>query len=96
MSLHVYPQHRVEYDYRRWEGEGDDAVPVSCPFDDASETQFVFTSTHPVDGHEFGMMLTVTPAVRHVEDASDCRDTAVEAMVRYMSEHPDGKDDDDE
>ena len=63
---------------------------VPCAFEDADITMWVFTDIHPVDRHEFGLSLTVAPAERDL-DARRYK-YAVDALVRYLEEHPDGED----
>ncbi len=85
---------RIERVYVRYEGEGDDLVEIMCPKDEATSTHFVYTALHPVDGHEYGLMLSLTEVVDEIPE--HLHNEGVGALERYMTEHPDGKDKNDE
>ena len=74
--------------YLRSEGEGDDLKMVYCRKEDASMTEFAITAMHPLDRHEFGLMIAVTEVTNWPEkwQLSD----AMKALKQYMGNHPDG------
>jgi hypothetical protein len=79
---------RVEMMYLRPSDEDDDGL-VPCNKDEATMTQFVFSSIHPVDLHEFGLSLAVTGVVDEV--GSHYWFKVEKAMEKYLADHPDGE-----
>ena len=88
------PKIRIEVAYYYWmkvevsEEYPDGLRSVPCGKDKAEGTEFVYTFKHPIDGHEFGLMLTMTEVVDKAPDYEHF--DALAAIADYMRAHPDG------
>ncbi len=88
------PKTRIQIAYwRDLDVEVSDDYPdgkrsVPCGRDEAIGTEFIYTSTHPIDGHECGLMLTMAEVVDKAPD--DYHIEALGAIAEYMGNHPDG------
>jgi hypothetical protein len=62
------------------------SIPTSKEY--AEGTQLVYTIRHPVDGHECGLMATMTEVVDKAPEHFHFE--AIAAIAEYMGNHPDG------
>ena len=69
--------------------EDGDATLVPCDKADATQTMFCLSSVHPVDHHEFGLSLIVTDVADEIGE--HYMFVALQAMDKYLAEHPDGE-----
>lgn len=72
--------------------EADEGQHVQCAADDAEITYVAFTAKHPVDGHEYGLMLKVLGVARSIGDIEPYfLETAARALDEYLRDNPEGE-----
>jgi len=74
------PKVRIQIEYRD--------VEVDEEHPDGRESRFIYTSVHPIDSHECGLMLVV-PGIE-VQLPEFSHHEAIHAIAEYMGNHPDG------
>lgn len=92
LNRYLWPSYQITgpVHYAIDELDGDNHHRIVRTVDAADYSVFTASSFHPVDSHEFGMSVSVNPAVVSLGEFQ--RETMLRSLKEYMVKHPDGED----